>query len=397
MIRHLLKLVWNRKRGSALLVLEIAVSFVVVFVVAAVALYLMHNWRLPLGYEIEGVWRAAIDVQVSSDDVIGSDAPAQLAAAVRELEAMEEVTAAAAILSAPYDASTRADNETVDGRLVDFHVNEVTDQLDAVLRVPLLRGRWFGPEDDGLDWEPVVIDRRLAAALYGEEDPIGREFPRGNDPRPHRVVGLAETFRKGGELSAPQPYAFERVPLGSSEHRPPRNIVFRVRPGSWPDLEARVAERLQAVVPSWSFEVRPLDLHRERSLRLRLVPLAAGGVVAVFLMVMVALGLVGVLGQSVAARREEIGLRRALGAPAVAVSRQVLAELLVIVAVGVGAGALVVVQLPLLGMLGFVPAGVYAAAAGTAAAMIVLLAATCGLYPGWMAARIQPAEALHSE
>ena len=38
MIRHLLKLVWNRKRANTLILVEIFISFLVVFVVATLGL-----------------------------------------------------------------------------------------------------------------------------------------------------------------------------------------------------------------------------------------------------------------------------------------------------------------------------------------------------------------------
>ena len=68
MIRHLLRLVWNRKRSTALLMLEIAVSFLVVFALSALALRLLTNFRRPLGYAWQQVWVVEVDTNVSSDD-----------------------------------------------------------------------------------------------------------------------------------------------------------------------------------------------------------------------------------------------------------------------------------------------------------------------------------------
>ena len=49
MTRHLLKLVWNRKRTNGLMILEIFFSFLVVFVVATLGIYFCDNYRQPLG------------------------------------------------------------------------------------------------------------------------------------------------------------------------------------------------------------------------------------------------------------------------------------------------------------------------------------------------------------
>ena len=50
MIRHLFKLIWNRKRTNLLMMTEIFVSFLVLFAVVALAVYCADNWRRPLGF-----------------------------------------------------------------------------------------------------------------------------------------------------------------------------------------------------------------------------------------------------------------------------------------------------------------------------------------------------------
>ena len=132
-------------------------------------------------------------------------------------------------------------------------------------------------------------------------------------------------------------------------------------------------------------------------MRVKLVPMLAVALVAGFMLVMVALGMVGVLWQSVARRRREIGLRRALGATGRGVSLQVLGELLVVTTAGLLLGAALAVQFPLLGAIGWVSSGVYAVAMVLAALAIYGLTVLSALYPSWLATQVQPAEALHYE
>ena len=101
--------------------------------------------------------------------------------------------------------------------------------------------------------------------------------------------------------------------------RPERSLV-RVRPGTPAEFEEQLAKRLQAVAPDWSFEVQPLAQLRAYVVPLRLTPLIVGGIVAVFLLLMVGLGLIGVLWQNLLQRTREIGLRRAAGASRVGAS-----------------------------------------------------------------------------
>ena len=63
MIRHVFKLIWNRKRTNFLMMTEIFVSFLVLFAVVALGVYTADNWRRPLGFSIDRVWTIAIDMK----------------------------------------------------------------------------------------------------------------------------------------------------------------------------------------------------------------------------------------------------------------------------------------------------------------------------------------------
>jgi putative ABC transport system permease protein len=162
-------------------------------------------------------------------------------------------------------------------------------------------------------------------------------------------------------------------------------------------FEEKLATRLQAVAKGWSFEIKPATELRDEAFQRRLIPIIAVGVIAAFLMIMVALGLTGVLWQNVAQRTKEIGLRRAKGATARHIYQQILGELLVITSVALLIGVAVVVQFPLLDLIGFISSEVYAASIVISLAVIYALTIVCGLYPSWMATKVQPAEALHYE
>lgn len=225
-------------------------------------------------------------------------------------------------------------------------------------------------------------------------------------PEPKRVVGVIEEFRKDGELSTPENFLFHRLRLDEPRDRPgpigdlPGVLLIRVAPGTTAAFEETLVKGLQAVAREWSFEVRPLADLREDALRRYLAPLIAVGTVAVFLLLMVALGLTGVVWQSVTQRTREFGLRRAKGASISDVHRQMLIELVIITSIALLAGVILVVQIPLLPLppdVRIFPAGVFFASIALSAAAIYLLTLLCGWYPSRLATRIQPAEALHYE
>jgi putative ABC transport system permease protein len=114
-------------------------------------------------------------------------------------------------------------------------------------------------------------------------------------------------------------------------------------------------------------------------------------------MIMVALGLSGVLWQNVTRRTRELGLRRALGATGGSVHRQIIAEVALLTTLAVIIGVVIVAQLPILGLFKLVTPSSYTIGIVGALATIYGLTLLCGLYPSWLAGRVQPAQALHYE
>lgn len=401
MTRHLLKLVWNRKRSNALIILEIFFTFLVVFAVGTLGMYLADNWRRPLGFDWRDVWAIQVDTQAQSDDDFNLEQIEIAERLVREVEALAPVERVTAAMMTPYAFGSFSSGLTINGHDVDMDLNEVTESFAEVMRVDLVKGRWFVPADAALGWLPIVVDEDLAREVWGDENPLGQRLgepdPGSGDPE-MRVVGVVRDFRHHGELSGPGNFRFNYKRLGDPKHRPPRVLLVRVRPGTPASFEEDLTRRMQSVAREWSFEVKPLEQIRETSFRRRITPLIVGGIVASFLLLMVALGLLGVLWQNLLQRTREIGLRRALGASQGEVHRQILMEQLLLTTLGLLLGTAVVVQLPILDVFGSaLRPEVFSSGLILALVSMYLLATLCALYPGAMAGRVRPAEALRHE
>jgi len=281
-----------------------------------------------------------------------------------------------------------------------YRVHGVGDRFQDVLGLETVRGRFFSREDDGAAFRPVVINERLARHAFGDQDPLGKVLPHDKDPtQPEmRVIGVVREYRPHGEFAAPFDLVFVRqTGVSVWPAFPPRVLLLKVRPRTPAAFEEKLLQRLQAVAPDWSFTVKALAEIREESHRQRLTPMTAFALIAGFLLLMVALGLTGVLWQNVTQRTREIGLRRAKGASAGAIHAQILGELAVITSLAVAAGTVVVVQFPLLDLLGFVRPGVFAESLAVSVATLYVLTVMCGLYPSRLATRLRPAEALRYE
>ncbi len=410
MIKHLLKLVWNRKRGNILITLEIFVCFLVLFATVVMVGYYANNYRKPLGYEYQNVWSVGTSLSTLADlERAQKDVMQKWTAVFYDaMRNMPEIEAVSTVGQAPYTFSWHTAHFEYRGKSINTSVNEASDNLLKVLKLQIVRGRWFDKTDDGLAWDPVVINERLAHDLFGDEDPLGKDISsKGasgtggtadlaptSQQRQKRVVGVIVDYRKDGEFSAPETYLFTRTVPGQDRSW---DFLIRIQPGIRPDFEETLVKRLHALNPSWSFEIDPLEKTRAARLGWQIAPMAAAAIVVSFLIVMVALGLVGVVWQNVSQRTREIGLRRACGAPAGSIHLQVLGELLVISSVGLGLATLLVIQIPLLDLVGFLTTEVYIYSLIVSLALIYGLTLACGIYPSRLATRVQPVEALRWE
>ena len=396
MIRHLLKLVWYRKRANALVMTEIFLSFLVLFGVVTFAVSALLRWNDPLGFDWENIWVVRVDGEQSLDPLQENPLHGEMERLLRETKAFPQVVGAAAGNTPPYSLSTTEGDWNIEGRRVHMTRDEVTDDFASVMGMRVLRGRWFQPSDDALGYIPVVVDSDLAKAMYGEKDPIGQKFD-SDEKREWRVVGVVPPYRKDGELSRlGLNMMFERTALKDKTSRV-LNIVLRVRPGTNAEFEEQLTRRLHEVVPNVNFRLRRMERMRDNVLKTYLSPLILAGIVAAFLMSMVALGLTGVLWQNVTRRTRELGLRRALGASGPGVRSQILAEVALLATLSVVVGVIVVLQLPLLGIFAFVTPAMFTAGLFGALAVIYAITLLCGLYPSWLASRLEPAEALRHE
>jgi putative ABC transport system permease protein len=397
MIGHLLKLAWRRRSSSALLLVELLASFVVVFVVATSVVYLGLCWRLPLGYQWRNVWSIEVDRLKTTDDTWTPEEVQGYARLLREGASIEGVEAIAGAMNAPYDNRTSSGDRPFGGHQVSMEFAEFTDGARDVLGLDLVKGRWFEPADDALPWSPVVVDEQFAREAFGEEDPIGKVFGAPPDDRDERIVGVVRDYRKGGELSIPGGFVMHRTPIGRVDVRPPQVLLVRAAPGVDVGFEERLVTRLHAIMPEWTFEPRALQDLRAESFRSRLVVLALGATIAGFLLLMVALGLIGVLWQNVTRRTREFGLRRAAGASQGDIRRQVIMEVVLTAAFALVIGAILAAQIPFLGIVPFVGAGTIAAGALIASILVLATVIAAGWYPSVLATRIRPAEALRDE
>jgi putative ABC transport system permease protein len=396
MLRHLLKLTWKRKTRNLMLSLEILLAFAIVFAIAAFGLRYWQLYRMPTGFDATDVWAVSMIHPDRQDWIDGAGYDAFR----RGLRELPEVAQVAFVTHEPYSMSSMGGAwKTPAGANARTGLLDTSDDLDKVLGLRMAEGRWFSPLDDGAAAVPVVLNRRMAAILFPGKTALGQQLV---DPDPdeklvYKVVGVVDDYRSRGELMTPESFTFLRFdPAVGPRH--PGTILLKLAPGTARSFETRLNRRLKLIRNDLAYQIEPLADARKSMMTAQCTPLIVLGVIATFMMVMVAFGLFGALWQNTTQRIPEIGLRRAVGARARDIYGQIVAEQLLLSSVAIVLGLVLLVQLPLTGALGeSLNWTVFLSAAGLSMFVIYLLSLLCSLYPGWRASRLSPTEALHYE
>jgi predicted permease len=277
----------------------------------------------------------------------------------------------------------------------------VSPDYFRALRIPLLRGRAFSAADT-LDAPQVcMVSERVAAALWPNEDAIGRRLRLGG-PGISREAG--DWMTVVGVVADIRHQALERE-AGPDLYKPSSQLAwkqmhFLVRAKADPlSMVPAIRREIAAAAPEvGAFNFVALEQEVANSLwqsRLRGWLLGFFSVVALAL---AATGLFGAIAYGVAQRTREIGVRMALGATRSSVLRLVLGQGMRAVVFGLVAGIVAaalcsrVLNASLYGI-----SGSDLTSYGAACLLLATTAAIAALIPARRASLVNPMEALRSE
>jgi predicted permease len=391
-----------KRRGvelrDALVVVQIAVSLVLVVAGTLLVRSISAAGRVPLGYDADRLAYVATDLKMNGYDA--ERGGRFLEAGLDRLRALPQVEAVALTSRLPLSLNNNGfsvfipGHETSDGRPLSIDGAYVDERYFDALGVKLIAGRGIEPADREESRRVVVISQAMAERYWpGQpEGALQREIRLREGGEPYRVVGVVANYKV--DTPGENPKSYLHLPLG-------RQDLFG-------NYVVRVSAPAGAVVPAIQRQLRTLDpelVFMDRgTLRdladIRLFPVRAGawliGAFGALALVVAAVGLYGVIGYSVSRRVREIGIRKALGARSGQLVGMVLGEGMVLVAIGgvIGAAFAAATARVLSSVLFVGPFDVVSFA--LAFGVLALVALLANAVPARRAARVDPMVALRS-
>ena len=318
-----------------------------------------------------------------------------------KLSAIPGVESAAFIDNMPLSGSSSGSGIRIVGHSAlsspSMHAKEfsVSPRTFEALHIPLLAGRVFDERDNEKAPLAVVVNERFARKAFGRENPIGKQFDGGPVPGTATIVGVVGDIRHQEIRSAPEPDMFYNYP-----QYVPYTMELIIQTKSGASVSAfQLREIVRPLDPDLVVgEVKPFSSFVGSSLAASRFLLSLVGAFSILAVILAAVGLYAVLAYSVEQRRQEIGIRIALGAAGSQVLAMVLRECSAIAVAGLAAGLLAAAAFSsLLKSILFGVTGVDWVAYSAGAALMLAICTVASLIPALRAARIDPICALRYE
>jgi len=389
-LKHLFKLMWNRRKMNLLMIIEIFISFIVIFVLAQSLVKFAVYYSEPLGFEYKNIW----NLEVNTNNMEGSEARKEMELIKQEIKSHPEVIGFTEAYAIPYTSVDIRTNVAFENKEILTNMMLGDDNYAEILGIKLIEGRWFDEQDNASNYEPIVINRKLKDEFFGDENAVGKFLGQRDDQR--LIIGVIDQIKKRGELNDFGKLLFKRINPENPDSWIGESILIKMKPGTDMEFEEKLMRRLSMISNNFTLEMRRMEAMRERSFDKYSSVIYIFGFISLFLVINVSLGLFGVLWYNINFRKSEIGIRRSFGSTAKSIYAQIVSETLVISTFSLILGSFIVFQLYVF-IRNWLRPDIFYTSYFISVFVIYLITAICAFYPSKLAAEIEPAEALHDE
>jgi putative ABC transport system permease protein len=336
---------------KVLMSIELAMALVLLIGAGLLARSFVRLISIPPGFDPHGVITAWIALPAKTY-LSGDQQHAFYSQLMERVRALPGASSSGLVAALPFDGSIRFTSliqieghpamQSAQGNFLHIAQNMVGPGYFSAMQIPLKEGRYIDARDGAASPQTTVVNETFVRRFFPNEDAVGRRIEFGRDIGTNRwltIVGIVGDTKQDGIAAETMPENY--FPLDQSPF-PNMNLVIR----SDADLKTIISGARAAVASADKnvplSDVETLDellAGRVASPRFNTALLIAFAVLALLL---AAVGIYGVMAYAVGQRRQEIGIRMALGALPGNVQRMVLAQgarlALYGVVLGLGAG-----------------------------------------------------------
>jgi len=276
--------------------------------------------------------------------------------------------------------------------------NVVGNDYFNTMRIPIVAGRGFGPQDTASSVKVAVINEALAHKRFPHGNPIGKRFTTDDetDGKWIQVVGICANTRYAQLKDEPPPVFY----LPYVQQSEAGSMTYQIRTHA---SAATLVPVLRRIVQQADPDLPLIDIRTEReqidaTMQMERTLATLTACFGVLALLLASVGIYGIMAYTVSQRTNEIGIRLALGALPGQIRGMILRESTWITAAGLVAGvagALAVTRLVKSMLYGIAPYDPITLA--SAVLLLLAVALLASWLPARRAASVEPMEALRHE
>jgi predicted permease len=331
----------SRRSTSALVAAQFALSFVLLIGAGLLLKSFQRLQSVELGFNPEKLLTMVVSLPARK-----YSKPEQTLQFYQSLSdrmrSLPGVRAAGLATNIPFVGDDNTDNFIVEGHEPEAAGEGVQVQLLSMtpghlqaMGIPLLSGRDFLETDNSNSQLVAIVDETLARKYWPDGNALGKRVETTGDLQWMTIVGVVGGIKQDGFAEELQPHIY--MPLAQSPELLAKLVIRTDGPPNATIGAIRTAvSELDPSIPVFSIrtmhDVMDLTLNSQRLTNLLLTSFS---VLAVLL---AAVGIYGTMSLYVGSRKNEFGIRLALGAQPGVLLRSVLREGMVLIAAGVAVG-----------------------------------------------------------
>ena len=320
------------------------------------------------------------------------------------LGAIPGVSGSAAVDIVPVSGNVWNEDVHFDNSGQDVHdivnFNRVTPGFFRTMDTALIKGRDFGPENTLNSPAVAIVNESFVRKVLKDAEPLGKIFRveegAGKPQSPYQIIGVVQDTKYNDMKEDFGPIAYL---ARSQDKKPDTGVSVIVRSDlALEALTSSIEHEVLQLNPAMGIQFSVLRTQIRDTMQRERLMASLSGFFGFLAGLLATIGLYGVISYMVARRRNEIGIRMALGADRTRVLALIMREAAILLAIGLGIGAglsLASTRAAASLLFGLKPHDPTTMALAAISLSVVAVAAS--YFPAFRAARIHPTEALREE
>lgn len=399
MIRLFFKTIWNNRKRNILVFIEL---FMISLVLVNLTIYLVNMlaiYRIKNCYDTKNVIQVSVEKKLDEDEKITEQSFRNLKKVFAANSFVESVSICSNAI--PYNYNMNFSEYRHDSERIDMALRQVDIDYAKVMKIMMLKGRWFDESDYGKAVPSIIISNDIDEK-YFKGDAVGKRIEEEENNKKknfYEIIGVVNRFKRS-DIESPMRFAFFLKEKLSDQNSFATCFLIRTNENKTSNMLAIAESQFYSTLNPQNWTIGSLNslenMHDRQNVQ-NYQRNYLTVIIAIFIMINVFLGTIGILWYNTNLRIHEIGIKRALGSTGKGIRGLLITENLFIAGLGLIIVIITMLQIPSFVEGGQTEPGVLKYSIWLSIIIMTILVLLSTWIPATIASKIRPAVALKTE